>query len=181
MMAGAAAMLGAQWALIPRLGLSPRALILWGSLIAAAGLVGTMLASDLYGITIGFALSSLGFGFTRPGFTGGASLAVPLAEQGAVAGVITAANGQQALDIMQEKKPSIVLMDMNLPILDGWAASRRAKEDENIRHIPIIALTAHATEEYKQYALAAGCDDYATKPVDFPGLLIKIQKLTRRA
>ena len=93
MMAGAAAMLGAQWALIPRLNLSPRALILWGSLIAAAGLVGTMLARDLYGITIAFAVASLGFGFTRPGFTGGASLAVPLAEQGAVAGVITAANG----------------------------------------------------------------------------------------
>jgi two-component system, cell cycle response regulator DivK len=93
--------------------------------------------------------------------------------------VITATNGQQALDIMQERKPCIVLMDMNLPILDGWAASRRAKEDESIRHIPIIALTAHATEAYRQYALAAGCDDYATKPVDFPALLVKIQKLTR--
>ena len=93
MMAGAAATLGAQWALIPRLNLSPRSLIAWGALIAAAGLVGTMLAADLYGITIGFAVASLGFGFTRPGFTGGASLAVPLAEQGAVAGVITAANG----------------------------------------------------------------------------------------
>lgn len=93
MMAGAAATLGAQWGLIPRLGLKPGALILWGSLIAAAGLVGTMLSSDLYGITIGFAIASLGFGFTRPGFTAGASLAVPLAEQGAVAGVITAANG----------------------------------------------------------------------------------------
>ena len=93
MIAGAAATLGAQWGLIPRLSLSPRALILWGSLVAAAGLVGTMLASDLYGITLGFAVASLGFGFTRPGFTAGASLAVPLAEQGAVAGVITAANG----------------------------------------------------------------------------------------
>ena len=93
MMAGAAATLGAQWALIPRLDLSPRSLILWGALIAAAGLVGTMLAADLYGITIGFAVASLGFGFARPGFTGGASLAVPLAEQGAVAGVITSANG----------------------------------------------------------------------------------------
>ncbi|HEX6741742.1 MAG TPA: MFS transporter [Sphingomicrobium sp.] len=93
MMAGAAATLGAQWALIPRLGLSPRSLILWGALIAAAGLIGTMLAADLYGITIGFAAMSLGFGFTRPGFTAGASLAVPLAEQGAVAGVITSANG----------------------------------------------------------------------------------------
>jgi MFS family permease len=93
MMAGAVATLGAQWGLIPRLNLNPRALILWGALIAAAGLVGTMLSKDLYGITIGFAVASLGFGFTRPGFTAGASLAVPLAEQGAVAGVITSANG----------------------------------------------------------------------------------------
>jgi MFS family permease len=93
MMAGAVATLGAQWGLIPRLGLCPRALILWGALIAAAGLVGTMLSYDLYGITLGFAIASLGFGFTRPGFTAGASLAVPLSEQGAVAGVITAANG----------------------------------------------------------------------------------------
>ena len=93
MMAGAVATLGAQWGLIPRLNLDPRALILWGALIAAVGLVGTMLSTDLYGITIGFALASLGFGFTRPGFTAGASLAVPLAEQGAVAGVITSANG----------------------------------------------------------------------------------------
>jgi MFS family permease len=93
MMAGAVATLGAQWGLIPRLRLNPRSLILWGSLIAAAGLVGTTLSRDLYGITIGFAVASHGFGFTRPGFTAGASLAVPLAEQGAVAGVITSANG----------------------------------------------------------------------------------------
>jgi hypothetical protein len=93
MMAGAVATLGAQWGLIPRLGLKPRALILWGALIAAAGLIGTMLSQDLYGITTGFAAASLGFGFTRPGYTAGASLAVPLAEQGAVAGVITSANG----------------------------------------------------------------------------------------
>jgi MFS family permease len=93
MMAGAVATLGAQWGLIPRLNLSPRALILWGALIAAAGLIWTMGSSNLYGITMGFALASLGFGFTRPGFTAGASLAVPLVEQGAVAGVITAANG----------------------------------------------------------------------------------------
>jgi MFS family permease len=93
MMAGAVATLGAQWGLIPRLGLGPRSLILWGALIAAVGLVGTMMSHQLYGITIGFAVASLGFGFTRPGFTAGASLAVPLAEQGAVAGVITSANG----------------------------------------------------------------------------------------
>ncbi|HEU0309850.1 MAG TPA: MFS transporter, partial [Sphingomicrobium sp.] len=93
MMAGAAATLAAQWGLIPRLGLKPRALILWGGIIAAGGLLVTMLASDLYGIVLGFGLASLGFGFIRPGFTGGASLAVPLAEQGGVAGVVTAANG----------------------------------------------------------------------------------------
>ena len=93
--------------------------------------------------------------------------------------VITAGNGQQALDLMQSEQPCIVLMDMNLPILDGWAASRRAKEDDRIRHIPIIALTAHATNAYKQYALDAGCDGYATKPVDFPGLLVEIKRLTR--
>ena len=93
MMAGASATLAAQWGMIPRLGLSPRALILWGSAIAAAGLMGITIARDLYGITIGFAVASLGFGFTRPGFTGGASLAVPMSEQGGVAGVITSANG----------------------------------------------------------------------------------------
>jgi hypothetical protein len=71
----------------------PRALILWGSAIAAAGLLVTMIATDLYGLVLGFSITSIGFGFTRPGFTAGASLAVPLAEQGAVAGVITSANG----------------------------------------------------------------------------------------
>lgn len=93
MMAGAVATLGAQWGLIPRLDFGPRLLILSGALIASAGLIGTMLSRDLYGITIAFAVASWGFGFTRPGFTAGASLAVPLAEQGAVAGVITSANG----------------------------------------------------------------------------------------
>ncbi len=93
--------------------------------------------------------------------------------------VITAVNGQQALDIMHVEQPSIVLMDMNLPVLDGWAASRRAKSDKSIQDIPIIALTAHATEAHKVYAMEAGCDDYATKPVDFPSLLTKIRELTR--
>ncbi len=93
MMAGAAATLAAQWGLIPRLRWQPRSMISWGSLIAALGLVVTMFAQDLYGMVLGFGLASLGFGFTRPGFTGGASLAVPLGEQGGVAGVVTAANG----------------------------------------------------------------------------------------
>jgi MFS family permease len=93
MMAGAGGTLAAQWGLIPKLGLAPRALMVWGSLIAALGLGVTAVANDLYGLVLGFGLASIGFGFTRPGFTAGASLAVPLAEQGAVAGVITSANG----------------------------------------------------------------------------------------
>jgi two-component system cell cycle response regulator DivK len=92
--------------------------------------------------------------------------------------VIAAGNGEQALRIMVAEQPCVVLMDMNLPILDGWAASRQAKEDERIKHIPIIALTAHAMEVDRLNALEAGCDDYASKPVDFPGLLIKIRKLS---
>lgn len=93
MMAGAGAGLAAQWGLIPRLGLTPRAMVLWGTLIAAVGLAVLVFAGSLYGLVIGFALSALGFGFTRPGFTAGSSLGVSMAEQGSVAGVITAANG----------------------------------------------------------------------------------------
>ena len=93
MMAGAVGTLAAQWGMIPRLTLGPRMLILIGAAIAAAGFAATMAATDLYGLVLGFAITSIGFGFARPGFTGGASLAVPLAEQGAVAGVITSANG----------------------------------------------------------------------------------------
>ncbi|WP_309603142.1 MFS transporter [Sphingomonas sp.] len=93
MIAGAGAGLAAQWGLIPRLALGPRALVLWGTIIAAIGLAIIVVGSDLYGLVLGFAVSSLGFGFTRPGFTAGSSLAVSLAEQGSVAGVITAANG----------------------------------------------------------------------------------------
>ena len=132
MVAGAAATLAAQWGLIPRLALTPRTLILAGSLTAAAGLIGTMLAADLYGITIGFALSSLGFGFTRPGFTAGASLAVPLADQGAVAGVITSANGisfvlAPALGIglytLHPDLPFILCAGLLLALF-GWARAR---------------------------------------------------------
>lgn len=94
--------------------------------------------------------------------------------------VVTAGDGAQALSVMATEKPAVVLMDMNLPVMDGWTACRRARKDDAIKHIPIIALTAHAMEVDRQNALDAGCDDYATKPVDFPGLLIKIQKLTRQ-
>ncbi|MEH6517359.1 MAG: response regulator [Halioglobus sp.] len=93
--------------------------------------------------------------------------------------VIPAEDGQQALDKMISEQPRLVLMDMNLPILDGWSACRQARQDDRIKHIPIIALTAHAMEADRLNALEAGCDDYATKPIDFPGLLIKIGKLAR--
>ncbi len=93
--------------------------------------------------------------------------------------VLSAENGQQALEVMRSALPSVVLMDMNLPVMDGWTACREARRDKAIKHIPIIALTAHAMEADRLNALDAGCDDYATKPVDFPGLLIKIGKLTK--
>lgn len=93
--------------------------------------------------------------------------------------VIWAGDGQQALALMAAELPSVVLMDMNLPVMDGWTACRQARKDDSIKHIPIIALTAHAMEADRLNALEAGCDDYATKPIDFPGLLIKIEKLTR--
>ncbi|HST37194.1 MAG TPA: MFS transporter [Allosphingosinicella sp.] len=93
LMAGAVASLLAQWWLIPQMGLSPRELVLWGSLVAAAGSVITGLAADTYGLTLGFALASLGFGLFRPGFTSGASLSVSVEEQNAVAGQVTSVNG----------------------------------------------------------------------------------------
>ena len=93
--------------------------------------------------------------------------------------VVVAADGREALARMREHSPAVVLMDMSLPILDGWSACRMAREDEQIRHIPIIALTAHAMEEDRVKAMNAGCDDYATKPVDFPALLAKIEKLSK--
>ncbi|WP_114954006.1 MFS transporter [Sphingosinicella terrae] len=93
LIAGAAASLLAQWWLIPQLGLDPRQLVIWGSLVAAAGLVVTGFSRGVYGIVMGFALASLGFGLFRPGFTSGASLAVAPHEQNAVAGMVTSVNG----------------------------------------------------------------------------------------
>jgi MFS family permease len=118
MMAGAAATLAAQWGLIPRLHWPPRSLILWGALVAAAGLAITMFADDLYGLVLGFGLASLGFGLVRPGFTGGASLAVPLHDQGGVAGLITAANG---LSFVAAPGVGILLygVDPHLPFAAG--------------------------------------------------------------
>lgn len=89
--------------------------------------------------------------------------------------VITAADGVQALDLMRRRQPALVLMDMSLPVMDGWTACRSARADPHMQQIPIIALTAHAMANDRQSALAAGCDDFATKPVDFPRLLEKIR------
>jgi len=88
--------------------------------------------------------------------------------------VITAADGISALEMMREHQPGVVLMDMTLPILDGWEATQQAKEDLAITEIPIIALTAHAMAADKERAMSAGCSEYETKPIDFPALLAKI-------
>ena len=87
-----------------------------------------------------------------------------------------AVDGEKGLAAMRSDKPDIVLMDMGLPVKDGWAATKEAKSDPNISQIPIIALTAHALEADKQRALEAGADDFDTKPVNFAGLLEKINK-----
>lgn len=93
--------------------------------------------------------------------------------------VLTAGDGREALARMETEQPALVLMDMNLPVLDGWSACRQARENPALRAIPIIALTAHAMAADREQALGAGCDDYATKPIDFPALLHKIEALAR--
>ena len=88
--------------------------------------------------------------------------------------VLLAFDGQAGLDMMKLEKPDLVLMDMGLPVVDGWDATTQAKADPEISSIPIIALTAHALESDKQKALDCGADDFDTKPVDFKRLLSKI-------
>ncbi len=90
---------------------------------------------------------------------------------------IMATDGGEALDKMRTAGPALVLLDMNLPVLDGWSVCKRARGDAAIADIPIIALTAHAMSADRERALGAGCDDYATKPIDFPQLLAKIRRL----
>ena len=89
--------------------------------------------------------------------------------------VLLAFDGQAGLDMMKSEKPDLVLMDMGLPVLDGWEATTQAKADPGISNIPIIALTAHAMEHDRQKALECGADDFETKPVDFKRLLEKIE------
>jgi CheY-like chemotaxis protein len=88
--------------------------------------------------------------------------------------VVTAVDGRQGLEAARAAPPDLVLMDMSLPVLDGWEATRQLKADPQTRHIPVIALTAHAMAGDREKALAAGCDEYDTKPVEFARLLGKI-------
>lgn len=95
--------------------------------------------------------------------------------------VLIAVDGQQALFAVETNRPDLILMDMSLPVLSGWEATRRLKGSPETSAIPIIALTAHAMASDREEALASGCDDYDTKPVELPRLLEKIRQLLSRA
>lgn len=90
--------------------------------------------------------------------------------------VVIAVDGQQGVDFAEREQPAVILMDMSLPVIDGWEATRRVKAGDKTKHIPVIALTAHAMAGDREQALAAGCDDYDTKPIELTRLLPKIEK-----
>ncbi len=89
----------------------------------------------------------------------------------------TASDGEEALQMIAKSIPDLVLMDMNLPIRNGWSTCRELRAHQTTQSLPVIALTAHAMAGDEQKALDSGCNDYATKPIDFPLLLAKINKL----
>ena len=94
--------------------------------------------------------------------------------------VLIATDGEQGVTLAHGEKPDLILMDMSLPVLDGWSATRQLKAAPETRNIPIVALTAHAMPADQQKAREAGCDDYDTKPIDLPRLLEKIETLLHR-
>ena len=94
--------------------------------------------------------------------------------------VVIAIDGEKGIDMAHSSNPDIILMDLSLPILDGWSAVKILKSNDDTRHIPVIALTAHAMKGDRDKALEIGCDDYDTKPVDLDRLISKIEKLTSK-
>jgi len=95
--------------------------------------------------------------------------------------VVIAKDGAQGVAMASSERPDIILMDLSLPVLDGWQATRQIKAAADTKHIPVIALTANAMAGDREKALAAGCDDYDTKPIELPRLLGKIKQLAERA
>ena len=95
--------------------------------------------------------------------------------------VVTASDGEQAFLLAGSEAPDLILLDMSLPVVDGWETARRIKADAASRAIPVIALTAHAMAGDRERALAAGCDDYDNKPVELERLLGKIEALLKRS
>jgi two-component system, cell cycle response regulator DivK len=91
--------------------------------------------------------------------------------------VVFAVNGKQGVDLARSERPDIILMDMSLPIMDGWEATRCVKSDDATRSVPVIGLTAHAMSGDRERAIEAGCDDYDTKPVELDRLIGKIERL----
>ena len=91
--------------------------------------------------------------------------------------ILLAIDGANGIDVATASAPDLILMDMSLPVMDGWEATRRLKADKALKHIPIIALTAHAMANDREKALEAGCDDYDTKPIELPRLLAKMEAL----
>jgi CheY-like chemotaxis protein len=91
--------------------------------------------------------------------------------------VLIASDGEQGLAMAAAENPDLIIMDLSLPVLDGWEATRQLKAAPETRHIPVVALSAHAMTGDREKALAAGCDDFDTKPVDMPRLLGKVRAL----
>jgi two-component system, cell cycle response regulator DivK len=95
-------------------------------------------------------------------------------------GVVVAVDGQQAVEVARSAQPDLILMDLGLPVMDGWEATRQLKGDLSTRHMPIIVLSAHAMTKDRELAIAAGGDEFDTKPLRFPQLLEKIEFLLAR-